>query len=172
MKSHLSPILVALICLACQPEKPESSSEATAEIDFEKEKTAIMAVIEGESAAFWNKDYEQWASHWVQAPYIRTMGWWKDGGVTVVEGWEEREERSRKNFEISPEANPTATKVRRENLNIRIFKDVAWLTFDQYGEDTGDNLMDMPGLSHETRIMEKHNGNWKIAYAGWLLVGE
>jgi len=172
MKPFRSVILAMLICFGCQIQTTENSSETATEIDFEKEKAAIMDAIEGESAAFWNKDYDQWASYWVHAPYIRTMGWWKDGGVTVVEGWEEREERSKKNFEVSPEANPTATKVRRENINIRIYKDVAWLTFDQYGEDTGDNLMDMPGLSHETRIMEKHDGSWKIAYAGWLLVGE
>jgi hypothetical protein len=29
----------------------------------------------------------------------------------------------------------------------------------------------MPGLSHETRILEKHGEEWKIVYAGWLLVG-
>ena len=45
------------------------------------------------------------------------------------------------------------------------------MTFDQYGEDTGDELMDMPGLSRETRIFEKIDGEWKIAYTGWLLDG-
>jgi hypothetical protein len=43
------------------------------------------------------------------------------------------------------------------------------MTFDQYGEDTGDSLMDMAGRSRETRIFEKVNGEWKIAYIGWLL---
>jgi hypothetical protein len=62
--------------------------------------------------------------------------------------------------------------VRRENINLRIYKDVAWLTFDQYGQDTGDTLMDMPGRSRETRILEKENDSWRIAYAGWLLEGE
>ena len=65
-------------------------------------------------------------------------------------------------MESSPEANPTATQVKRENINLRIYKDVAWMTFDQYGEDTGDTLMDMPGLSRETRIFEKVDGEWKI----------
>ena len=32
--------------------------------------------------------------------------------------------------------------------------------------------MDMPGLSHETRILEKHDGQRKIVYVGWLLAGE
>ena len=87
-----------------------------------------------------------------------------------MEGWEERASRTKEHMEQSPEPNPTATNVRRENMNMRIFKDVAWLTFDQYGEDTGDSLMDMPGLSREKRIMEKQDGQWKIAYLGWMLV--
>lgn len=152
--------------------KNDDDATSATTVDYEKERQAILAVIEGESAAFWDKDYDKWASYWVHEPYIRTMGWWQDGGVTVVEGWDRRAERSKGNFTKSPEANPTATRVRRENMNMRIYPEVAWLTFDQYGEDTGDSLMDMPGLSRETRIMEKHDGEWKIAYVGWLLQGE
>jgi len=176
MKSSQNSIFIILtvivFCASCQTQTGETASTKVTDIDMEKEKAAIMDVIEAESAAFWNKDYEKWADCWVHEPYIRTMGWWKGGGVTVVQGWEERDERSKENFRISPEANPTATKVRRDNINMRIDKDVAWLTFDQYGIDTGDTLMDMPGRSRETRIMEKHNDAWKIAYAGWLLEGE
>lgn len=169
----LSVALCMLLFSCAKPEKTEESTAPTAvAVNYDKEREAILAVIEGESAAFWNKDYDKWASYWVHEPYIRTMGWWKDGGVTVVQGWDERAERSKGNFTKSPDANPTATRVRRENINMRIYPDVAWLTFDQYGEDTGDKLMDMPGLSRETRIMEKHNGEWKIAYVGWLLQGE
>lgn len=137
----------------------------------EGDKAQIMAVLAEESAAFWNKDYDAYAACWVHAPYVRTMGWWADGGVTVVEGWEERAKRTRQHMDASPEPNSTASHVRRENINLRIFEDVAWLTFDQYGEDTGDALMDMPGRSRETRIFEKHEGKWKIVYVGWLLEG-
>lgn len=173
MKTIRTLLLPALcgILLSCSI-SVDNKDDAAKTVDYEKERQAILAVIEGESAAFWNKDYDKWASYWVHEPYIRTMGWWKDGGVTVVEGWDQRAERSKGNFTKSPEANATATRVRRENMNMRIYPDVAWLTFDQYGEDTGDTLMDMPGLSRETRIMEKHNGAWKIAYVGWLLEGE
>lgn len=171
MKTILN-VLVVLLVLGTSCQNPSSDTAQSDAVDFEKERAAIMAVLEGESTAFWDKDYDKWASYWAQEPYIRTMGWWQDGGVTVVEGWEQRAARSKGNFEKSPDPNETATKVRRENVNMRIFKDVAWLTFDQYGEDTGDTLMDMPGLSRETRIMEKHNGDWKIVYVGWLLQGK
>jgi hypothetical protein len=57
-------------------------------------------------------------------------------------------------------------------VNLRISGSMAWITFDQYGEDTGDLEMDMPGLSREARILEKQNGEWKIVYVNWLLEGE
>lgn len=171
-KSHLFFLLLSIIIVSCQTQelkKPNIVDQPT--IDFEMEEAAIMKVITAESAAFWNKDFEKFAACWVHGPHIRTMGWWEAGGVTVVEGWEERAKRTKRHMEASPEPNPTATNVIRKNMNIRIFKDVAWLTFDQYGEDTGDPNMDMPGLSRETRILEKQNGEWKIAYVGWLLEG-
>jgi hypothetical protein len=140
--------------------------------DEQTEADAIMHVIAAESEAFWNKDYEAWAQYWVHAPYIRTMGWWARGGVTVIEGWEELSKRIRQNMDANPEPNPTAAQVRRATINIRIAQEVAWLTFDQYGMDTGEATMDMPGLSRETRILEKHGGAWKIVYVNWLLEGQ
>ena len=86
-----------------------------------------------------------------------------------MKGWEERGSRTKSHMETSPAPNATATQVRRENVNVRIYPEVAWMTVDQYGADTGDTLMDMAGLSRETRIFEKHKGDWKIAYVGWLL---
>jgi len=167
-------ILSLSLCFqfACTPvEKMEARSDTLPAVDYENEKAAILEVINEESAGFWDKDFERYANCWVKGPHIRTMGWWEDGGVTVVEGWEERAKRTKAHMEASPEPNPTATNVIRKNMNLRIFKDVAWLTFDQYGEDTGDETMDMPGLSRETRILEKVDGKWKIAYVGWLLEG-
>lgn len=159
-------ILTAMLAYACAP------AEKSPAVDYEKEKAAIMAVLQGESEAFWKKDFEKYASYWVHGDHVRTAGWWEAGGVTVVEGWDERAKRTKAHMETSPDANPTATQVRRENINLRIFNDVAWMTFDQYGEDTGDTLMDMPGRSRETRIFEKVGGEWKIAYLGWLLEGK
>lgn len=131
----------------------------------------IMRVITAEGTAFWNKDYEDWAQYWVHAEYVRIMGWWPTGGVTVTEGWKRISTLMREVMTSNPEPNSTAYTVRRENINLQIRGDVAWLTFDQYGSDTGDARMDMPGLSRETRVLEKQDGEWKIAYVGWLLAG-
>lgn len=132
---------------------------------------AIMGVIAAESEAFWNKDYAAWARCWVHADYIRTLGWWAHGGVTVIEGWDALSSRIKEIMHANPEPNPTAAQVRRSHINLRVSQEMAWLTFDQHGLDTGEVTMDMPGLSRETRVLEKHNGEWKLVYVNWLLEG-
>ncbi|MBE2198812.1 MAG: nuclear transport factor 2 family protein [Anaerolinea sp.] len=141
-------------------------------IEQQNDITAIMQLVADESSAFWNKDFEAWAQCWLHTAYIRMMGWWARGGVTVIEGWEALSDQVQTTMAAHPEPNPTAAHVRRENVNLRISENMAWLTFDQYGQDTGDLAMDMPGLSRETRILEKQHGEWKIVYVNWLLEGE
>ena len=54
---------------------------------------------------------------------------------------------------------------------MQIRGNAAWLTWDEYGPSTGDSNMDMPCLTRATRVLEKRNGKWRIAYVGWLLQG-
>jgi hypothetical protein len=131
---------------------------------------AILEVIERESKAFWDKDFKAYADCWAHEDYVRTMGWWAEGGITVVEGWSDRGKRTKSHMDENP--NPNPQNPLRKNMNIRVGKDMAWVTFDQYGKDTDDPTFDMPGLSRETRILEKIDGAWKIVYVGWLLQGE
>ena len=70
----------------------------------------------------------------------------------------------------NPDRNRTAAELRRENFTLRIGKDMAWVTYDQYAPNTGEATMDMPGLSRETKILEKHRGEWKLVYVGYLLL--
>jgi len=148
-----------------------SAASPRAEAALEAEKAAILEVIERQAATFWAKDFEGWAQTWVHTPYIRRVGWSETGGVVSVEGWEAIGGRMKKNMTDNPTPNLTPAKLAREHLNFRIYGDVAWVTFDQHGIATGEPRFDMPGLSHETRILEKHEGKWKVAYLGYLLAG-
>jgi hypothetical protein len=136
------------------------------------EAQAVMQVIQAETNAFWMKDYEAWAACWLHSPEIRMMGWWARGGIRVTEGWDALSSSMRQLMDNNPAPNPQSARVRRECVNIRTSSQMAWVTFEQYGADTGEPDMDMPGLSYETRILEKHDGQWKLVYVGWLLAGE
>ena len=136
--------------------------------DAQDDATAVMNVIEAETAAFYNKDFDAFARCWVHAPYIRRLGWWTRGGVSDRRGWETLGACTMELFRENPEPNRTANEVRRENIVLRVGHDMAWVTFDQYGPDTGEPDMDMPGLSREARVLEKHDGEWKIAYHNYV----
>lgn len=132
---------------------------------------AVMQVIVAETNAFWMKDFAAWADCWLHVPEARIEGWWARGGITIDHGWETISTRIQEVMQANPTPNPKSAGVRRENVNIRTSEQMAWVTFDQYGADTGEPDMDMPGLSHETRILEKQDGQWKIVFASWLLEG-
>jgi hypothetical protein len=159
----LTPVPVAIAQSRVASPKDEAA--------LEKEKAAIVEVIERQAAAFWAKDFERWADTWVHAPYVRRLGWSDTGGVVSVEGWEAIGARMQKNMAADPKPNLTPAKLVREHLEFRIYGDVAWLTFEQHGVATGEPRFDMPGLSYETRILEKHDGKWRVAYLGYLLAG-
>jgi hypothetical protein len=141
-------------------------------IEQQSEVATIMQVIANESIAFWDKDFDAWAQCWAHTAYIRRTGWWARGGINVIEGWDQLSTLVKETMIANPEPNPTAAQVRRENMTLRIGENMAWVTFDQYGEDTGDLDMDMAGLSREMRVLEKQIGEWKIVYVNWLLEGE
>lgn len=138
-------------------------------MDAQSDETAIMEVIAAEAKAFWDKDFSALAACHLHAPYTRRMGWWERRGITDRRGWADIGQVFSDHFARDPVPNPSAAAVRRDNLNIRIMGDMAWVTFDQHSIDAGEPLMDMPGVSHETRILERHDGAWKIAYVGYLL---
>ena len=148
-----------------------SARSLRAEAALERERAAILDVIDRQAAAFWAKNFDRWADTWVHAPYVRRVGWSETGGVVSVEGWDEIGARMKKNMRDDPAPNLTPAKLVRDHLNFRIQGGVAWVTFEQHGVATGDTRFDMAGLSYETRIFEKHDGKWKVAYLGYLLAG-
>jgi hypothetical protein len=128
----------------------------------DKDRKAILRVIEEETAAFFDKDFEAWARCWVHAPYVRKWAWFARGGTTLHEGWEQESSIMKRGMDKFSTPNPSIHRVRRENINIRLGADMAWVTFVQHAPTTGDPF-DVPGTQNEMRIVEKHGGEWKIA---------
>ena len=53
----------------------------------------------------------------------------------------------------------------QENLQINLRGDIAWVTFDGWSIWANGGR----GALFETRIMERHNGRWKIAYSSFVV---
>lgn len=79
-------------------------------------------------------------------------------------GFESLKAEKKKQFDANETIWQGSTE-ERENENFRISSDMAWYTFEQfsYEKDTRKLL----GRSLETRILEKHEGEWKIAYLAY-----
>jgi DNA-binding CsgD family transcriptional regulator len=127
----------------------------------EEDKAAVLAVLEAETAAWMRRDMDALAEHWVQSPQSRVMLSRPHLGVQVLEGWD----AINASYRISVEHNPETyaeTRIRRERMNIVVNGDTAWATYDEVGENTGDNF-ELAGTAHEFKLFQRIKGHWKIA---------
>ncbi|ESW80121.1 LuxR family transcriptional regulator [Mesorhizobium sp. LSJC280B00] len=122
----------------------------------EADKAAVVAVIRAETEAWLQRDFEALASHWVQSPQTRRMEAFASLGVRVDEGWDAIAARLKKIVERFPDKHAFEERVRWEKVNIVVDGNVAWMTFDQIGSDTGEDR------KRQLRILHRIGGDWKI----------
>jgi hypothetical protein len=156
------PLLgICILLTNCTQQQPVINT-----VDFEKEKTAIRAVIAKETESYYKQDFEAWKSTYFQSAAFRRFGYWEGypEKVIAVNGFDSLAAEKKKQFDANETIWKGSTE-ERTNENFRISNDMAWYTFEQnsYEKDTRKFL----GKSLETRILEKENGEWKIAYMGF-----
>ncbi len=133
---------------------------------MDEDKEAILELIERETTAFLCRDFDAWAECWVHHEAVRRLAALTGGVADYQEGWATGSDAIRNIFAKFPMPNPDAARtIRRSNFSIRIAGDMAWASFDQYGDMHEDPLV-TAGLSHEVRIFEKQATRWKIAMVG------
>jgi hypothetical protein len=149
MKKNIIPltVLVALGLLSCQEK-----------IDIEKEKAAIIEVIENETEAFFDYDIDRLGSFHIQdESNIRLTA--TRSGYTYDEGWDKIRAFFLDYFEN--EAVPGDFYEVKRNYKIKIYGESAWAVFDNdfYNED--DELL---STSIHVEFLEKVEGEWKIVF--------
>ncbi len=142
-----STLLVCMSLLCCSVNTDQN-------LDFEKEKAAILETINNETIAAFSRDYEGWKSKWVQEPSLtKTYIDFSDSTATETLGWEEIDDFVSTYFVDHPEPDPLPTPL--EDIDVRLYGTGAWVSFEQNDPSRG--------LKRETRLMEKVDGEWKIA---------
>jgi hypothetical protein len=114
---------------------------------------AIKALIERETTAFFEIDYNTWASSWAQTPYA----FWSFADTTDVNsfsGWQNINAGFTEYFQT---ARPSKAKIERNWLDIKVYGNGAYARFTQH---VSDNTARPPQA--EVRVLEKIKGNWKI----------
>jgi hypothetical protein len=127
-------------------------------VDNEKEKTAIIQVLEAETEAFFDKDIDRLASYHIQdESNIRLTA--TKSGYTYDVGWDKIESFFLDYFEN--EMGPGEYYEVKKNYRIKIYDKSAWAAYDNYYYDSNDVLL---STSIHTQILEKVNGEWKIVF--------
>lgn len=157
----ISVQLLALILLVV------AANTAIAQVEnIEQEKEAIRKVISHETETYYKQDFEAWKKNFVHAGYFRQHGYWEgyNDKVRWYNGFDTLQKVKALQFKEN-RTYWTGSYEKRYNENFRIYKDVAWYTFEQDSFEKGSNKF--LGRSVELRILEKHQGEWKIAYLGY-----
>jgi hypothetical protein len=156
-------MMVFINLMGCQKNFQSGKPADTA---LETEQDAIRKVVELETSAYYQQDFETWKSTYVTEPYFRLYGYWEGYPEKVVfhNGFESLEQKKKKQFTETGISWPQA-RVERANENFRIYGEVAWYTFEERTYQNATNKL--LGVSMGARLLEKHQGKWKIAYLGF-----
>ena len=133
--------------------------------DPQTDRAAIVAAIEGETAAYCAKDFALFQSFWVQESHVRRWNWHADVGMVLTRGWEEEGRITGDEMRHYPQ--PIVNDIRRDWLDVTISGDMAWVVFEQFSAEAGDPFQ-ITGLQHEMRVMQRRDGRWLIACASSL----
>lgn len=128
------------------------------EVDIEKEKEAIIAVIENETKSYFDSNYEQQSISFLQdESLIVLVSGKKEYGYAV--GWDQVSKNHKTNYEKNP--LPDTDRFQNIDYKIKVYEKSAWAVYDEMvysGE--GEFIRKVINV----RFLEKVDGAWRIAY--------
>jgi hypothetical protein len=160
MKRTLIIILFAFMGISCTKSQKGGSAALSSKDDYEKEKEAILNVIETETRCFFEKNYVCWQNTYAHKDYSTQIWNNDDGTINAKVGWDKIREATETFIKNNPGPGGTYPRVERKNILYTFFGDEgAYITWDQYNSDEEEKIF---YRSKEVRVMEKEKGRWKI----------
>jgi len=134
-------------------------------VNVEKEKEAILAVLEEESAAMLENDTERVFDLHVQDE-LETRLELGEYGFNTYSGWDEVSGLLGDALSGDGELIGSNAVNRKENMIIKVTGNTAWLTCDNIWEFNSNG--EKGGYSNiQVNFMEKIKGEWKISFAAY-----
>lgn len=125
-------------------------------IDYEKEKKAIIAVIEEETAAYYASDFNRWAATYLQDSTLMVVDVSKSGPYYST-GWEKFSSET-KSYIV---AKKDFQKEIKTPLRIKIYGKGAYIVFD---DEVINDKGEVFGNATVACVLDKNNDKWEIAY--------
>ena len=158
MKTNTIKIAVAIALLSvisCAPSSKDTQNQTTDQVvDLELEKKAIIETLNNETKAAFQRDYDGWKEKWIHdANSTKTYINFADSSFSESKGWDKINQFVKTYMQEHPEPDPLPELL--NDVDVRLYKHGAWVSYEQ--------LDSVRGRKRETRLMEKVNGQWKIA---------
>jgi len=135
-------------------------------IDYEKEKAAIIALMEMETQTYIDRDFEAMYSTHVQDSLNMRLTAGADNYV-FAEGWEDVSRHmtgDETEDNLGPDIHIT---VERSNFRMKIYPSSAFVVCDQkWTSQYDDDVTEMNSV--QVRFMEKIEGEWKISFVSFI----
>ncbi len=142
-------------------ERPKAARNGCREEDFLGEEAELLRFLRSEQASYYRGDYEAFSSHWHHGPEVRRILSGPQVGTRLHVGWAELEEKFKEGFRQFPQNYDARALLRWDNIQIQISHDMAWVTYDQVALKHIPRMHVSP-LSHETKIVHRIGGAWKL----------
>lgn len=137
-------------------------------IDYEKEKQAIIDVVNGETQAYMDVDFEKLISYYVKDSLNFRLTTGADDYV-FLEGWDQVEAFFREDMIENDPNLPinTHVKVEKDNFRIKVYKESAYVICDEKWTYTQpDEMIEIN--SRQVRFLEKVDDEWKITFLSFI----
>lgn len=153
-------LLLMLSQFGCH--KAAEGKERAGVSELEQAELAILRVLNNETKAAFNRDYQAWQAYWVQEDYVtKTYMNFADSTMTETLGWQEISGFVKNYFEEHPTPVPLPALI--DEIDVRLYENGAWVNYEQIDASLG--------LKRETRLMEKSAGQWKIVGMQTIIYG-
>ncbi len=152
--SSFALIIGLILVTGCRPSTEPSRAPRASTPSTVQEEAAILATLNEETAAAFSRDYDSWQAKWVHSPFVtKTYIDFPENTFTETRGWEEVDGFVREFFLEHPDPEPAPEPL--DEIAVRLYGNGAWVSYEA--------MDSIRGLKRETRLMEKIDGQWKIA---------
>lgn len=156
-RNKLSILILStlLFTISCKQTAQNNENEVdNTSITKEQEEKAILETLNNETKAAFQRNYDSWKEEWIQEPRVtKTYIDFVDNTFSESVGWNEISQFVKTFIEEHPEPEPIPKLI--DKIDVQLYGSGAWVVYEQQ-----DSIR---GLKRETRLMEKADGEWKIA---------